>query len=98
MSLNLSNATVYVSNTNVSSVQTESIFARLRRIVLQRICALSGHDTLIQRDGDHVFLRCTSCGHETTGWSTDSPRPRVRFHGDSARHRIGNPTKNSSTK
>lgn len=36
---------------------------------LQRsVCALHGHDPMLQYERNRIFLRCTSCGHETPGW------------------------------
>jgi len=52
------------------------------------MCGLGGHDPLLQVDGSRMFLRCSSCGHETPGWTTSARRPRPRFSGDSARHRL----------
>jgi hypothetical protein len=40
--------------------------------VLKRIqgvmCGLHGHDSVLQYERNRMFLRCTSCGHETPGW------------------------------
>jgi hypothetical protein len=40
--------------------------------VLKRIqgvmCGLQGHDSVLQYERTRMFLRCTSCGHETPGW------------------------------
>jgi hypothetical protein len=35
-----------------------------------------------------MFLRCTSCGHETPGWETGDRLPRPRFSGDARRHQL----------
>ena len=42
--------------------------------------ALHGHDALLQFQGDRMFLRCASCGHETPGWAVAESRrvPIVR--------------------
>jgi hypothetical protein len=32
------------------------------------VCALHGHDPMLQYERNRIFLRCTSCGHETPGW------------------------------
>ena len=39
------------------------VLHRLRHMV----CALHGHDTLLQFEHGRMFLRCVSCGHETPG-------------------------------
>jgi len=52
------------------------------------VCGFGGHDPLLQVDGGRMFLRCSTCGHETPGWTTSARRPRPRFAGDHARHRL----------
>lgn len=32
------------------------------------LCALRGHDAILQYERNRIFLRCTSCGYETPGW------------------------------
>jgi hypothetical protein len=44
----------------------------------QRLCALHGHDQLLQFEADRMFLCCTSCGFETPGWRIGENPPRVR--------------------
>ena len=34
----------------------------------QSLCALHGHDAILQYERNRIYLRCTSCGHETPGW------------------------------
>jgi len=36
--------------------------------VQQGLCGLHGHDALLQYERNRIYLRCTSCGHETPGW------------------------------
>jgi len=46
------------------------IFDRVR----QMFCGLNGHDNLLQFEQDRMFLKCTSCGHESPGWElTEAP-------------------------
>ena len=52
------------------------------------VCGLGGHDPLLQVDGGRMFLRCSTCGHETPGWTMSARGPRPRFAGDRARHRM----------
>jgi hypothetical protein len=47
--------------------------------VRQSLCGLHGHDSLLHFGQDRMFLRCTSCGHETPGWEIGGDRPQVRF-------------------
>ncbi len=39
----------------------------LRRIHVA-LCGIHGHDSVLQYEGPRMFLRCTSCGHESPGW------------------------------
>lgn len=51
------------------------------------LCALHGHDSMLQYERNRIFLRCTSCGHETPGWEVAqnamlhhrAPEPRGRL-------------------
>jgi hypothetical protein len=49
--------------------------------VLKRIqsalCGLHGHDSVLQYERTRIFLRCTSCGHETPGWEV--PQSHLAF-------------------
>jgi len=42
----------------------EWVLKRIQRI----LCGLHGHDSVLQYERTRMFLRCTSCGHETPGW------------------------------
>lgn len=58
--------------------------------VRQMFCGMHGHDSLLQFEQDRMFLRCTSCGHESPGWSlTDAP-PTAK-PGDARRHALARP-------
>ena len=35
------------------------------------VCGLHGHDSVLQYERNRMFLRCTSCGHETPGWEVE---------------------------
>lgn len=54
----------------------------------QFICGLHGHDQMLHFEGNRMFLKCTTCGHETPGWAIDDPRPRLRFDGEPQRHSL----------
>lgn len=46
----------------------------------QAYCGLHGHDNLLQFGQDWMFLKCTSCGHESPGWElseTPAPQPET---------------------
>lgn len=37
--------------------------------LLQRsFCTLCGHERVLEFQSDRMLLRCSSCGHQTTGW------------------------------
>jgi hypothetical protein len=64
-------------------------WTRSSRSLASAVCGLTGHDPILQVDRERLFLRCTSCGHESPGWTTSGRGPRPRFSGDAGRHRIG---------
>jgi hypothetical protein len=40
-------------------------------------CDLSGHEYTVRGDAGRVFLRCTTCGHTSSGWHlADTPPTR----------------------
>jgi hypothetical protein len=65
-----------------------NLFSRATRSIHSAVCGFQGHDPLLQVEGGRMFLRCTTCGHETPGWTTEGRGPRLRFAGDRARHRL----------
>ena len=66
-----------------------TLWDRATRSIQTAVCGgLHGHDPLLQVEGPRLFLRCTTCGHETPGWTTTGRRPRLRFEGDQHRHRL----------
>ncbi len=65
-----------------------SLWERAARSIQTAMCGLHGHDPLLQVHTGRMFLRCTTCGHETPGWSTSGRGPRLRFAGDENRHRL----------
>ena len=67
---------------NETSGLGEWVLDRLR----QALCGLHGHDALLQFEQERMFLKCTSCGHETPGWELNETPPTVRVHGDDRRH------------
>ena len=54
----------------------------------QAVCALHGHESLLQLERDRVWLRCAACGRETPGWNVENrliarQPPRNRFRANS---------------
>jgi hypothetical protein len=73
-----------VTNSRESSVpvteESVGLLGQAMLMVRQSLCGLHGHDTLLHFEQDRMFLRCTSCGHETPGWEIgNEPRADVRF-------------------
>jgi hypothetical protein len=65
-----------------------NLFSRATRSIQSAVCGLQGHDPLLQVEAGRMFLRCTTCGYETPGWTTEARGPRLRFGGDRERHRL----------
>ena len=61
------------------------------------VCGLHGHEPLLQFVRGRIFLRCSSCGYQSPGWSTGDHRPRPRFSGDAARHQLQQPAARSKS-
>jgi hypothetical protein len=64
------------------------ILSRAMNHLQSAVCGLHGHDPLLVFEEGRMFLRCTSCGHQTPGWETGERKPRLRFSGDAARHQL----------
>jgi hypothetical protein len=43
-------------------------------------CGLHGHQHLLQFQHGRMFLRCLSCGHESSGWELNARPPIVTAH------------------
>ena len=63
-----------------SATPVRDWLARMAAAAGRRVCALHGHDAILQVEENRLFLRCTSCGHESPGWrvarSPSRSRPR----------------------
>ena len=69
----------------------EGFGARLLERIRQLICGMHGHDTLLHFEHDRMFLRCVSCGHQTSGWELTEAPPTITVRGDARRHAIIRP-------
>jgi hypothetical protein len=69
----------------------EGIGVWLMDRIRQAFCGLHGHDTMLQFEQDRMFLRCVSCGHESSGWELNEAPPTVTVRGDARRHAIVRP-------
>jgi len=56
-----------------------SLLHRIAWFVRRRVCALRGHDLMMEFAPKRLSLRCTACGFNTPGWEIDlKVRPAVR--------------------
>lgn len=67
------------------------VFTRLTERLRQVMCGLHGHDALLQFEHERMYLRCVSCGHQTTGWELTETPPTITVRGDARRHAIIRP-------
>jgi hypothetical protein len=63
-----------------ASLQSRTALESVLHRVQTWMCGLHGHDSVLQYERTRMFLRCTSCGHETPGWEVVPPHsvPRLR--------------------
>lgn len=69
----------------MSTENSPAVFDRIGQL----LCAIQGHDEMLEFDSTRMFLRCVNCGHETPGWDVRrrqraAPRPDVTTHGADA--------------
>jgi hypothetical protein len=71
--------------------ERQGVFGWLLGRLQTTLCAMHGHDAILQYERNRIFLRCTSCGHETPGWEVAqnsarhaSTEPRQVLAGDLA--------------
>ena len=63
----------------------DGLATRVLNQLRQSLCAMHGHDSMVQFERDRMFLRCTSCGHESPGWAIDKTAPTVEAREDARR-------------
>jgi hypothetical protein len=61
-------------------LESEGFSGRVMDRVRQAFCGLQGHDNMLQFEHEHMFLQCTSCGHQTPGWRLDDIPPVRDLH------------------
>ena len=64
----------------------EKVLDRVR----EAFCALHGHDNMLHFEHDRMFLKCSSCGHESPGWELNE-RPPVVARAESKRKPLVQP-------
>ncbi len=75
----------------VQTAPAEGFGERVLDRMREAFCGLHGHDTMLQFEQDRMFLKCTSCGHETPGWSIHEPGPTMATQGEARRHNMARP-------
>jgi hypothetical protein len=89
MATNLAQTASQVIGTTVQPLGViKTWWSRASQTVSSTVCGLSGHDPLLQVEDGRMFLRCSTCGYESPGWTTSARGPRQRFSGDRERHRL----------
>jgi len=69
-----------------NAIQVDAgVFTRLTERLRQIWCGLHGHCALLQFGQERLYLRCVSCGHETTGWELTETPPTITVRGDARR-------------
>jgi hypothetical protein len=63
-----------LADTDFQEGRRPGVIATTMSWIQQGLCALHGHDALLQYERNRIFLRCTSCGHETPGWDLSRTR------------------------
>jgi hypothetical protein len=86
MATNYPQAVAPASGTVEDARTAEGLGERMMDRVRRAVCALHGHDTLLQFEQERMFLKCVSCGHETPGWELNEAPPTVSVRGDARRH------------
>jgi hypothetical protein len=69
----------------------ETMVSHFPRMFAEAFCGLHGHDSLLQFEQDRMFLRCTSCGHESPGWQLNKTPPTVVADPDARRQTFACP-------
>jgi hypothetical protein len=69
-------------------LESERLAVRLARRLGQFLCALRGHDSVLHYEGSRMMMRCTSCGHDSSGWEITGHGQRQRYEGDRKRHEL----------
>jgi hypothetical protein len=71
--------------------QPEGFSVRVMDRVRQVFCGMHGHDNMLQFEHEHLFLQCTSCGHQTPGWHLNDLPPVKPLRNDRATRTLVRP-------
>jgi hypothetical protein len=88
MGINLQDVAARPVTAPSDTLTPRGLWSRAMDQLQAAVCGLHGHDPLLHFEDGRMFLRCSSCGHETPGWDTGDRRPRPRFAGDAERHHL----------
>ena len=59
----------------------QGLVGRIRHAIASARCQLHGHAPNLCFDHDRMFLFCSDCHLESSGWELDRPVPRLRQAG-----------------
>jgi len=69
-------------STRVNVEESEGFSGRVMDRVREMVCGLQVHDNMLHFEHEHMYLRCTSCGHQTPGWRLNDLQPVRTAHAD----------------
>jgi len=92
----LSSAATRISVGHVNPSEVEGFSGRVVARIRQMFCGLQGHDNMLQFEHEHMYLRCTSCGHQTPGWRLDDLQPVRRLRNDGSSRTLVRPQLDSA--
>lgn len=70
----LNHASAPVSESRPETAPRRRVRRSVGAFVREATCGMSGHEYLLERSGNRLFLRRVDCGHETSGWRIDVRR------------------------
>lgn len=62
----------------MSTDNSPAVFDRIGQL----LCAIHGHDEMLEFNHTRMFLRCVNCGHETPGWDVRQRQPAAPRRAD----------------
>ena len=85
MATNLEHVATQAVTATPAVALVRSLWERAARSIQSAVCGLHGHDPMLQVHEGRMFLRCTTCGHETPGWRLPDRRPVAQAARDAGR-------------
>ena len=59
----------------------QGLVGRIRHAIASARCQLHGHAPTLHFDRGRMYLFCSDCHLESSGWELDRPEPRLRHTG-----------------